>query len=157
VINKKEATYPLKFIIFLLLFSLCNLFISCNKKSVHSIDIIPQNGKPIPIAIEVEDTPQGREQGLMYRESLDENAGMLFIMPNEQIQTFWMKDTKISLDIIFIFSDWKIAGYAENTQPFSRDQIAIDKPTKYVLEVNAGFCKKHGIQPGDKIIYHPLE
>lgn len=134
-----------------------SLFISCNSKTGPNVEIIPQNQKPIRVTVEVADTPDTQEQGLMYRKSLPENAGMLFLMPHEQVQVFWMKNTIIPLDIIFIYSDWKIAGIAENTKPYSEENISIDKPTKYVLEVNAGFCKKHAIQPGDKIIYHPTD
>ena len=141
---------------FLILTTLLFL-ISCNNKPGASIEIIPQNQKHIQVSVEVADTPESQEQGLMYRKSLPENAGMLFLMPHEQVQVFWMKNTIVPLDIIFIYSDWKIAGYAENTKPYSEENISIDKPTKYVLEVNAGFCKRHGIQPGDKIIYHPAD
>jgi uncharacterized protein len=144
-----------KFIFFLILYSLF-LLLSCQNKTGPTVEIITQNQKSVWVTVEIADTPDTEEQGLMYRESLPENAGMLFFMPNEKIQNFWMKNTKVPLDIIFIFSDWKIGGFVEHTQPYSEANISIDKPTKYVLEVNAGFCKKHGIQPGDKIIYHPI-
>ena len=142
-------------LLLIFLFPLFLALVSCNNKTGPTVEITPQGKTAIQISVEVEDTPVGREQGLMHRESLADNAGMLFIMPTEENQIFWMKDTKIPLDIIFIFSDWKIAGIAENTKPFSEDRITVEKPTKYVLEVNAGFCKKHGIQPGDTVIYHP--
>ncbi len=140
----------------LLILSSLFLILSCQNKTGPTVEIITQSQKSIQIAVEIADTPDTREHGLMYRDSLPENAGMLFIMPDEQIQNFWMKNTKVPLDIIFIFSDWKIGGFVEQTQPYSEANISIDKPTKYVLEVNAGFCKRHGIQPGDKVIYHPV-
>lgn len=153
-----QINKSLKRNLFLLLI-LCSLFLltSCQNKTGPNVEIITQNQKHIKVTVEVADTPSSQEQGLMYRKSLPENAGMLFLMPNEEVQTFWMKNTIVPLDIIFIFSDWKIAGYAENTKPYSEENISIGKPTKYVLEVNAGFCKKHDIQPGDKIIYHPAD
>ena len=153
--NKRKK----KIVFFSLLSSLLPLLflISCNKNSHPYVEIITQNNKTIKVNVEIADTPGTREQGLMYRDSLPEDSGMLFFMPEEKEQIFWMKDTRIPLDIIFIFSDWKIAGIAENTKTYSTDPITINKPSKYVLEVNAGFCKKYGIQSGDKIVYHPVE
>lgn len=155
----KEEGKRIKRIRLILSFILYSLFflISCNNKIGPSVEIISQNQKPITISVEVADTDAARERGLMYRESLPENAGMLFLMPNEEVQNFWMKNTIVPLDIIFIFSDWKIGGFVENTKPYSEDNVSINKPTKYVLEVNAGFCKKHGLQPGDAVIYHSAD
>jgi len=144
-------------LILIFVFLPLGLMISCNKKTNPSVEILTEKKILIRITVEVADTFSVRQQGLMYRDSLGENAGMLFIMPSEQIQNFWMKNTKIPLDIIFIFSDWKIAGIIENTKPYSEENVSIDKPTRFVLEVNAGFCKKHGIQAGDKVIYHPIQ
>ena len=90
-------------------------------------------------------------QGLMYRQNLPENAGMLFIFTNEEPRSFWMKNTYISLDIIYINSKKEIVSIQKYTQPRSTYSIPSEKPAMYVLEVNAGFTDKYGIHPGDKI------
>jgi hypothetical protein len=92
----------------------------------------------------------------MYRESLAENAGMLFIFSSESPKTFWMKNTKIPLDLIFISADKKVAEIKENFEPcreancpFYRSQAA----ARYVLEVNAGFVQKNDIQINDALSF----
>jgi len=103
------------------------------------------------IDIEIADNDHTRSQGLMYRASLPNNAGMLFIFENEQKQSFWMKNTYIPLDIIFVNSTMEIVSISENCQPFAEWSIASEKPALYVVEVNAGFCYKNGIGVGDRI------
>lgn len=101
--------------------------------------------------IEIADNDDERMQGLMYRQTLQENAGMLFIFTNEEPRSFWMKDTFISLDIIYINSKKEIVSIQKYTQPKSTYSIPSEKPAMYVLEVNAGFTDNHGINPGDII------
>jgi len=101
--------------------------------------------------IEIADNDDERMQGLMYRQSLQENAGMLFIFTNEEPRSFWMKNTFISLDIIYINSKKEIVSIQKYTQPKSTYPIPSEKPAMYVLEVNAGFTDKNKINPGDKI------
>ena len=146
-----------RIIIFCLLIIMSSLFLSCSDENQSYVTITPVKGSTVRVYVEVADTPALRQQGLMYRDSLGKNNGMIFIMPDEKIQSFWMKDTRIPLDIIFIGSDWKIVGFAENTKPFSLDNITVPYVSKYVLEVNGGFCKKHGIQSGDKLVFHPAK
>jgi uncharacterized membrane protein (UPF0127 family) len=133
------------------------LLLSCSHENQSYVTITPGKGKPVRVYVEVADTPALRQQGLMFRDSLGKKNGMLFIMPEETIQSFWMKETRIPLDIIFIYSDWTIVGIAENTKPFSPENITVNRFSKYVLEVNGGFCKKYRIQSGDKIAYHPVK
>ena len=89
--------------------------------------------------------------GLMYRDSLAEDHGMLFVFPDETPRTFWMKNTRISLDIIFINRNLEIVSIAENAKIFSLDQIPSHKPAMYVVELNAGSAKKFGLKVGDKL------
>jgi uncharacterized membrane protein (UPF0127 family) len=90
-------------------------------------------------------------RGLMDRFSLPDQAGMLFIFDNDEPRSFWMKNTYISLDIIFINSNKEIVSIQKYTQPRTTSSIPSDKPAMYVLEVNAGYCDKFDIKPGDKV------
>jgi len=103
--------------------------------------------------IETVSKPKDVQQGLMYRKSMEENRGMLFLMPKEEKQSFWMKNTHFPLDIIFINSNKEIVSIGKNTVPFSKDPVPSNVPAKYVLEVNAGYCKKYNVQVGDKVSF----
>ena len=105
------------------------------------------------IDIEIADNEQKTAQGLMYRSSMPQNAGMLFLMPNEEIQGFWMRNTYIPLDIIFINSKMEIVTIHRNTTPMLESSYISTAPALYVVEVNAGFCSKNNINEGAKIDY----
>lgn len=111
-----------------------------------------QNGDTLAmIDIEVADNDQLRARGLMYRRTLPENAGMLFIQSLEEMQSFWMKNTYIPLDILFVNRDKEIVTIHANTTPLKEWNYASTKPAIYVVEVNAGFSNRHGINIGDRI------
>lgn len=103
------------------------------------------------IDIEIADNNESRARGLMYRRSLPENAGMLFIQGMEEMQSFWMKNTYIPLDILFVNRDKEIVTIHANTTPLKEWNYASTAPALYVVEVNAGFANRHGINTGDKI------
>jgi uncharacterized protein len=103
------------------------------------------------IDIEIADNDAKRAQGLMWRRSMSENTGMLFIFEDEKPLNFWMKNTVISLDIIYVNESMDIITIYDNTVPLSEMLIPSEKPAKYVVEVNAGFCYRHKVQSGDKI------
>ena len=103
------------------------------------------------IDIEIADTDQKTSQGLMYRSSMSENAGMLFFMDSERIQGFWMKNTYIPLDMIFVNSEKEIVTIHANTTPMLESSYHSTKPALYVVEVNAGFCHKNNIHEQDRI------
>ncbi len=108
--------------------------------------------KTIPITVEIADTAEEQMIGLMYRESLAEKRGMLFIFPDEKERVFWMKNTLIPLDMIFIDKDGTIVDIKENVQPCTADpcgKYPSFAPALYVLEVNAGFVQSNGIQIGN--------
>jgi uncharacterized membrane protein (UPF0127 family) len=98
------------------------------------------------IFIEIADNPEEIRRGMMYRNSMKTNEGMLFIFDSEEEQTFWMKNTRISLDIIFINNDHRIVNIAKHTIPYSTDPIPSMQPARYVLEVNGGFCDQQKIE-----------
>lgn len=103
------------------------------------------------IDIEIADDDLTREQGLMWRRSMEDNQGMLFIMDQQEEQAFWMRNTYIPLDIIFVNDQRTIVKVRANTKPQSLNQITSIAPALYVVEVNAGFANQHHIQEGDKI------
>jgi len=105
------------------------------------------------IEIEVADDNAEIEQGLMYRDTMAENAGMLFLMGTEEPQAFWMKNTIISLDIIYADAEKRIVSISRNCKPYSLDQIPSVKPALYVVEVNAGYTLKYNIKVGDVISF----
>jgi uncharacterized membrane protein (UPF0127 family) len=108
------------------------------------------------VTVEVADTPAKRSQGLMYRNDLRENQGMLFLFPSASNQTFWMKDTPLSLDLVFIGSDLRIVGIIERATPFSTDSLSVSAPSQFVLEVRGGFSQRHGITPGDVVRFEEI-
>ena len=103
------------------------------------------------IDIEIADNDQKTAQGLMYRSSMPQNAGMLFLMPREDIQGFWMRNTYIALDMIFVNSKMEIVTIHPNTTPMKESSYTSTAPALYVVEVNAGFCHNNRIVKGDKI------
>ena len=113
------------------------------------------DGKTIKhLSIEIADNPKEIEQGLMHRSSMGDTLGMLFVFEEPMLHTFWMKNTKIPLDIIFVDENLKIINIAKYTTPFSENQIPSGGDILYALEVNAGFCDKNGVKPGDKIQFN---
>ncbi len=111
----------------------------------------PDGISSVKVNIEKVDKEDTRMRGLMWRASLPSDAGMLFIFPEEEERAFWMKNTYIPLDIIYINKDKEIISIQMNTKPLSEDAIPSEKPAEYVLEVNAGFTLKNGIKAGDRV------
>jgi uncharacterized membrane protein (UPF0127 family) len=109
------------------------------------------------IDVEIADNENKRMQGLMWRRSMSDSLGMLFIFDDVKPLSFWMKNTYIPLDIIYINQYFEIVTIQENTTPFSEVSIPSYKPAKYVVEVNAGFCFKNKIEAGDNIIYNTVK
>ncbi len=105
--------------------------------------------------IEIADTNKTRQQGLMFRENLGVTQGMLFIFETLGNVSFWMKNTPLPLDMLFIDARGEIVRIEHQTTPYSEDGIDGGSPTiLYVLEVNGGTARRFGIQPGD-VIRHP--
>ena len=109
----------------------------------------------VRVAVDIADESAEWAQGLMFRESLAENAGMLFIFPEEAEHRFWMKNTRIPLDMIFISADKRVAAVI-TAIPCVSDPCLTYSPqahARYVVEVNAGFAAQHGIQTGDRVTF----
>lgn len=121
------------------------------------IAVIDRNGQQVRFHVEMAITPEQRAQGLMWRQEMPGDAGMLFIFPRISWQTMWMKDTPLSLDMLFIGHDGRILRIVEGTIPFSTRVIASRRPIKAVLELNAGSVSRHGIRTGDRLIQPKLQ
>lgn len=103
--------------------------------------------------IEIADSDYEIQTGLMYREQMDANQAMLFIFPDVAYHSFYMKNTLISLDIIFIDEALRVANISQNAKPMDESGIPSGIPVQYVLEVNAGLSESWGLKAGDRIVY----
>ena len=125
-----------------------------NQKPKQGDFSFPQHN--LNLQIERAENLAHQAKGLMYREKLDENKGMLFVFSNETQRTFWMKNTYISLDLIYVSKDKKIVEIKENIEPCQVDDCPTytsENKAQYVLEVNAGFVQKNQIQIGETVVF----
>lgn len=142
------------------------LFISCNDSEtterteskertleyVSEVTFIDVNGNDVStIEVAVADDENSRSEGLMDVTNLPEDAGMLFIFDENRERNFWMANTPLSLDILFVNEDLEIVRIHQNTTPYSQDSIPSEIPAKYVVEVNAGYTLSHDITEGTSI------
>ncbi|MBU2949415.1 DUF192 domain-containing protein [Tamlana agarivorans] len=133
-----------------------------NKKSIKqtevsftkegSLTIIKaSDSSKITLDIEIADTDFDIQTGLMYRDSMLDSQGMLFVFDDEQKRYFYMKNTKISLDLIFFNSDKKIVSFQEHAKPFDESSLPSNAPAQYVLEINSGLINSWQLAVGDRI------
>ncbi|MDD9937685.1 MAG: DUF192 domain-containing protein [Myxococcales bacterium] len=118
---------------------------------------LPLGREPIPVRVEVARSPEERRQGLMFRKHLDEDAGMFFIFERPSALSFWMRNTYIPLDIMFIDSELRVVGIVENAEPETDTSRRVPGLSQYVLEVNGGFSQKHGIEAGTQLKLEGIE
>lgn len=121
------------------------------------VTITTRDGKPVSFIVEIADTPSKREMGLMYRKEMAADRGMIFIFSQESPQSFWMKNTPLPLDMIFINADKEIVGIVERAVPFSLDPRGVSTPSQFVLEINGGLAQKHGIRAGDRVGFEGID
>ncbi len=105
------------------------------------------------ITVEVADSDQERSTGLMFRRSIGDDEGMIFLYPQDETITMWMKNTYIPLDMIFIRSNGIIQRIEEHTEPFSESIISSGDKVRAVIEMKAGSTKRLGLRSGDKVDY----
>jgi uncharacterized membrane protein (UPF0127 family) len=106
---------------------------------------------PVRVRVEIAATPSARAKGLMYRTALADGEGMLFVFDETKDHGFWMKNTFIPLDMIFIDEQLVVAGVHENAVPQSTTTVSIGKESRYVLEVPGGWAARHGIAAGARV------
>lgn len=117
------------------------------------LDIIKKDTDSIIVSLEIEiaDDEYKTQTGLMYRSSMEENHAMLFVFPDEQARSFYMKNTQIALDIIYANADREIVSFQKNARPYNETSLPSGKPAQYVLEVNAGLSDKWSLEEGDRL------
>jgi uncharacterized membrane protein (UPF0127 family) len=120
--------------------------------SLQTLEIVSEAGVHV-FSVEIAGTEAVREKGLMFRKNLPEGQGMLFDFHSEQDVSFWMKNTYIPLDMIFIRGDGRILRIARDTEPLSTALIPSGGPVRAVLEVIGGTAEKLGIAPGDRVAF----
>ena len=122
------------------------------------LHLLAANGEDtiVSLDIEIADNEFETTRGLMYRKSMSEKQGMLFIFPYEDYRSFWMKNTHISLDIIYADEKGVLGSAQKFTTPFSEASLPSELPTKYVLEVNAGFWDKYNLEKGCRLSFSTL-
>jgi uncharacterized membrane protein (UPF0127 family) len=127
-------------IVFLLLLA------ACGRAETYPLSIGDDN-----FSVELADDNAERAKGLMFRETLADDAGMLFLFEDDRPRSFWMKNTLIPLDILFIRSDGTIVHISRNTRPRDESAVPSEFPVRAVLEIPGGQADKRGISVGDKI------
>ncbi|MFC0603958.1 DUF192 domain-containing protein [Winogradskyella pulchriflava] len=154
------------FFVALLLFSNCKeekttktegkVIVSFKKEGVLHLKKADSDSIIKTLDIEIADNDYETQTGLMYRTKLEANHGMLFIFPNTDYRSFYMKNTKIPLDIIYIDEDKSIVSFQKNAKPFDETSLPSEAPAKYVLEINGGLSDEWQLEVGDKIEFDVL-
>jgi uncharacterized membrane protein (UPF0127 family) len=116
-----------------------------------TVMVTDTQGNAIRVSVEVVRTPQDRARGLMFRRELKANHGMLFLFDREEIQSFWMRNTFIPLDMLFIDRDGFVVGIVQNAEPQTNTSRTVGIPSQYVLEVTGGWSKKNHVGPGSRV------
>jgi uncharacterized membrane protein (UPF0127 family) len=116
------------------------------------LTIVSADG-PHRFMVELAETPEQMEQGLMFRRSLAPDAGMLFDFKQPTVATMWMRNTLIPLDMLFVDQQGLIVNIVQRAVPESDQTIAAVKPVRVVIELNGGTAERLGIKPGDRVLY----
>ena len=116
-------------------------------KGAAVVFLLPDGGER-RVPVEVARTARQIQRGLMYREHLPPDSGMLFLLRRDKIQTFWMKNTLIPLDMIFVSGSMDVVGVVENAEPNSLTTRKVSRPSQYVIEVNGGWARDNGVASG---------
>lgn len=120
--------------------------------------VLQPEGQPqVRVRVELARTNEERTRGLMFRESLGADAGMLFLYEEESVHRFWMRNTLIPLDMIFISGDHRVVGVVANAEPQTDTLRQVGQPSQFVLEVNAGFAAAHAITAGTLVEFRNVE
>ena len=115
---------------------------------VRFVSVVLTGTDSVEVTAELAATSRERERGLMFRRYLAPRGGMLFVFEDDAPREFWMENTFVSLDVIFLDSSGTVVGVVERTEPLSRDPISVDAASRYVLEVRAGLASSYGVSVG---------
>lgn len=115
------------------------------------VDFLHPGGTSDTVYVEVADDMQSQEKGLMYRTSMDHDRGMLFVFDKESRESFWMENTPLPLDMVFVDGNLNIIDINYNASPNSTNVFTSRAPCKYVVEVNGGYCNEQNVSIGDRI------
>jgi len=126
-------------------------------EAATSTVVVDTGERQITFHVELARTEPEREKGLMFREHLAPDAGMLFLFEVPMVQTFWMKNTLIPLDMIFIGRDRSIVGVVANAQPLTLTARSVGEPSQYVLEIGGGLAARLGIRAGQRVAFHGMD
>jgi hypothetical protein len=126
------------------------------RELVPRVVLAPEGAPEVVVRVEVARTPAQTQRGLQWRHRLAADAGMLFLFTRPRQLSFWMRDTFIPLDIVFITSERTVLGVVENAEPETDDPREVEGVSQFVLEVNAGFARAHGIGPGTVVRFEDV-
>jgi len=126
--------------------------VSCNTPATTSAHFKKTDGsRTVSLEVEVVATPAKRRKGLMYRREMGRREGMLFVFPEEEKRTFWMKNTYLPLDIIYLDRERRVVSISKGAKPLSTSRYPSEGPAMYVLEVLAGVAGELGVQKGQQL------
>lgn len=131
--------------------------LACSRAASDPVVTVHSASGDAVVTVELALTREAQARGLMYRTELPEGSGMLFVFDKDAERSFWMSNTPLSLDILYIRSDATIVSIASRTTPFSKTTIPSRGPARYVLEVPGGWSEKHGVKPGDRLTLPEIE
>jgi len=114
------------------------------------------SGRIVKVRVELARTPEEQERGLMFRRELGADDGMLFLFAESGPRAFWMQNTLIPLDMIFIDEARTVVGIVADAEPMTTRERSVDAPSRYVLEVNGGFCAARGVAKGDRVRFEGI-
>jgi hypothetical protein len=124
--------------------------------AVRFPDVPATEGSTLEVGVEIARRDEDRQRGLMYRTSMAKDAGMLFVFEEPRELSFWMKNTCIPLDMLFIDEDGTIVSIQENVPTLTQSTFTSGCPARFVLEVNAGWTRQHGVKAGQKVTLPPI-
>jgi hypothetical protein len=124
--------------------------VACRGETLPTARIHAKDGV-VDVAVEIVSTPEAVARGLMYRNELADGRGMLFVFGEEKDHRFWMKNTLIPLDMIFIGADGVIVGVHRDAVPLSTATVGVGRPSRWVLEVPGGWSARHGVDAGQRV------
>lgn len=124
-----------------------------NPKARVRCSLPNSDSSALDVTLEIADTPAKTARGLMYRQHLPPTHGMLFIFKSDRVQSFWMKNTLIPLDMLFLDSSFSVVGIVHEAEPKTTTPRSVSTPSRYVIEINGGMAKDKGLAKGSRCTF----